>query len=206
MRLYDLKEYLHDLVSRYFQQATVIWANEVSTKPSLPLVMLRLGNLSRQSFPSEEPVEDGSVRYYGSTVDLEVQVFSKGGKIGGGYSDDTVADLNEFLLYLESPEITDELFGKDLAIDIGTPVQSIPALLGEAKNEFRAMVELTVNFTQETAGAYDLKQSEKDPEEWTPTSAGGGSIEQVSEENEFIEHIEFEEEYDGKHDRWNCKM
>ena len=192
MRLYDLKEYLHDLVSRYFQQATVIWANEVSTKPSLPLVMLRLGNLSRQSFPSEEPVEDGSVRYYGS--------------IGGGYSDDTVADLNEFLLYLESPEITDELFNKDLAIDIGTPVQSIPALLGEAKNEFRAMVELTVNFTQETAGAYDLKQSEKDPEEWTPTSAGGGSIEQVSEENEFIEHIEFEEEYDGKHDRWNCKM
>ena len=205
MRLYDLKEYLHDLVSRYFQQATVIWANEVSTKPSLPLVMLRLGNLSRQSFPSEEP-EDGSVRYYGSTIDLEIQIFSKGGKIGGGYSDDTVADLNEFLLYLESPEITDELFNKDLAIDIGTPVQSIPALLGEAKNEFRAMVELTVNFTQETAGAYDLKQSEKDPEEWTPTSAGGGSIEQVSEENEFIEHIEFEEEYDGKHDRWNCKM
>ena len=206
MRLYDLKEYLHDLVSRYFQQATVIWANEVSTKPSLPLVMLRLGNLSRQSFPSEEPVEDGSVRSYGSTIDLEIQIFSKGGKIGGGYSDDTVADLNEFLLYLESPEITDELFNKDLAIDIGTPVQSIPALLGEAKNEFRAMVELTVNFTQETAGAYDLKQSEKDPEEWTPTSAGGGSIEQVSEENEFIEHIEFEEEYDGKHDRWNCKM
>ena len=202
MRLYDLKEYLHDLVSRYFQQATVIWANEVSTKPSLPLVMLRLGNLSRQSFP----LEDGSVRYYGSTIDLEIQIFSKGGKIGGGYSDDTVADLNEFLLYLESPEITDELFNKDLAIDIGTPVQSIPALLGEAKNEFRAMVELTVNFTQETAGAYDLKQSEKDPEEWTPTSAGGGSIEQVSEENEFIEHIEFEEEYDGKHDRWNCKM
>lgn len=206
MRLYDLKEYLHDLVSRYFQQATVIWANEVSTKPSLPLVMLRLGNLSRQSFPSEEPGEDGSVRYYGSTIDLEIQIFSKGGKIGGGYSDDTVADLNEFLLYLESPEITDELFNKDLAIDIGTPVQSISALLGEAKNEFRAMVELTVNFTQETAGAYDLKQSEKDPEEWTPTSAGGGSIEQVSEENEFIEHIEFEEEYDGKHDRWNCKM
>ena len=163
MRLYDLKEYLHDLVSRYFQQATVIWANEVSTKPSLPLVMLRLGNLSRQSFPSEEPVEDGSVRYYGSTIDLEIQIFSKGGKIGGGYSDDTVADLNEFLLYLESPEITDELFNKDLAIDIGTPVQSIPALLGEAKNEFRAMVELTVNFTQETAGAYDLKQSEKNP-------------------------------------------
>ena len=88
MRLYDLKEYLHDLVSRYFQQATVIWANEVSTKPSLPLVMLRLGNLSRQSFPSEEPVEDGSVRYYGSTIDLEIQIFSKGGKIGGGYSDD----------------------------------------------------------------------------------------------------------------------
>ena len=206
MRLYDLKEYLYDLVSRYFQQATVIWANEVSTKPSLPLVMLRLGNLSRQSHPSEEPGEDGSVRDYGSTIDLEVQIFSKGGKIGGGYSDDTVADLNEFRLYLESPEITDELFNKDMAIDIGTPVQSIPALLGEAKNEFRAMVELTVNFTQETAGAYDLKQSEKDPEEWTPTSAGGGSIEQVSEENEFIEHIEFEEEYDGKHDRWNCKM
>ena len=206
MRLYDLKESLHDLVSRYFQQATVIWANEVSTKPSLPLVMLRLGNLSRQSFPSEEPVEDGSVRYYGSTVDLEVQVFSKGGKIGGGYSDDTVADLNEFLLYLESPEITDELFGKDLAIDIGTPVQSIPALLGEAKNEFRAMTELTVSFTQETTGAYGIRRPEEELEEWSPTSAGGGSHEQVSKENEIIEEVEFEEEYDGKHDRWNCKM
>ena len=70
MRLYDLKEYLHDLVSRYFQQATVIWANEVSTKPSLPLVMLRLGNLTRQSFRTEELVEVLFVWYHGSSIDL----------------------------------------------------------------------------------------------------------------------------------------
>ena len=62
MRLYDLKEYVYDLVARYFSKATIYWSNEVGTKPELPVVLLTLRNPTRQSFPSEEMEDDGPVR------------------------------------------------------------------------------------------------------------------------------------------------
>ena len=210
MRLYDLKEYVYDLVARYFSKATIYWSNEVGTKPELPVVLLTLRNPTRQSFPSEKMEDDGPVRYYSSTVTLEVDIFSKGGKMpGGGYSDDTLADMNEFLLYLDSPEITDELFANDLAVDILNPVQSVPSMLGEAKTEYRAMVELTISFTQATSGAYGLVRpvEEKeyndgiwaaakapDEENWQPTSAGGGTYDLVTRSEIMINENEVKQE------------
>ena len=209
MKLYDLKEYIYDVVTRYFAAATVYWSNEVGTKPSLPAVMLTLRNPSRQSSPMEIIGKDGPVRYYNSTVTLEVDIFSKGGKVGGGYSDDTLADLNEFLLYLDSPEITDELFASDIAVEILNPAQSVPAMLGEAQAEYRAMAELTISFMQVASGAYGIKRPKEDRQykdgswiaaeipdvaTWKTTSAGGGTYAFASADEELIEEDEIKEE------------
>lgn len=212
MKIYDLKEYIYDLVSRYFTAASVVWANEISTKPTLPLVTLRLGNLTRHPFPEESEDESGPVRYYPANIILEVNIFSCGGAMEGGYSDDTAADMNEFLLYLESPDITDELFGNGLDMQPGT-VQPIPALLGESKFEFRTMVEIDISFTQRTAGACGVKRSPEElaykgdgfwaaaeaptEEDWKPTSAGGGTYEIAVEQIEYIETAEIEEKKEG---------
>ena len=209
MRIYDLKEYVYDLVARYFVQANICWSSETSTKQTLPLVMLTFRNLNRHPYPAENIGEDELVKCYPSSITLEVDIFSKGGKTAGGYSDDTLADMNEFLLYLESPEITDELFMNNLDIQTTGPAQAIPQLLGEAKNEFRSMVELTVSFTQYAAGAYGIKKPKEElqykgsgiwavadsveEEEWKPTSAGGGTYGFATEENEIITNAEAKE-------------
>lgn len=209
MRIYDLKEYIYDVTARYFANANVCWANEVSTKPGLPLVMLALRNPTRHPFPVEMEGKNEHVRCYPSSITLEVNIFSKGGKKGGGYSDDASADMNEFLLYLDSPEITDELFMNNLDIQENGPVQSIPQLLGETKYEFRAMAELTINYTQYTSGAYGIKKPEEEreykgsgiwaaaetmgEEDWRPTSAGGGTYVLATEETETIHNAEIKE-------------
>lgn len=209
MRIYDLKEYIYDVVAGYFTEANVCWVNEVGTKPELPLVMLALRNLTRHPYPAETDGEQERIRCYPSSVMLEVNIFSKGGKVGDGYSDDTVADMNEFLLYLDSPEITDELFVNNLEIRENGPIQSIPQLLGEAKYEFRAMAELTVSFVQYTSGAYGVKRPKEEREykgagiwaaaenveekDWRTTSAGGGTYYFSSEENEIISQTDIKE-------------
>lgn len=208
MRIYDLKEYVYDLVSRYFAKANICWSNETGTKQQLPLVMLTFRNLNRHPYPSEDLGEDELVESYPSSITLEVDIFSKGGK-ACGYSDDTLADMNEFLFYLESPEITDELFANNLEIQAMGPVQAIPQLIGESKYEYRSMVELAVNFTQYAAGAYGIKRPKEElqykgsgiwavadsaeEETWTPTSAGGGTYGFAAEENEIITSVEVKE-------------
>lgn len=209
MRAYDLKEYIYDLVSGYFTAANVCWSNEVSTKQALPLVLLTFRNLNRHPYPAENDGEEESVRCYPSSITLEVDIFSKGGNVAGGYSDDTLADMNEFLLYLESSEVLDELFTNNLDIQVIGPVQPVSQLLGEAKYEFRSMVELNVSFTQYTAGAYGIKKPKEElkyqgsgiwavaeaitEESWKPTSAGGGTYEFATEENEIISNAVTEE-------------
>lgn len=209
MRLYDLKEYLFDLVSNYFTHANVVWTNEVSKKPALPAVTLTLRNPRKASFPMIVDGRNDEIRAYQCSATLEINIFSKGGKVGGGYSDDTMADMMDFLLYLSSPEILDEMCAANICIDEGN-VQPIPTLLGESKTEFRTMAELDVHYIQLASGAYGVKvpPEEKvyagngiwkpaspveDESEWKPTSAGGGAYDYVSTSTEIIEEAETEE-------------
>ena len=207
MRLYDLKEYLYDLVSGYFVHTAVCWSNEISTKPTPPVVLLTLRNLHRHPYALLEDGEDEKVHGYPSTVTLEINLFSTGDQVNGGYSDNTMADLNEFLLYLNSPNMTDHLYTCDITIETND-VLPVSQLLGEAKYEFRAMTELQIDFTQHAAGGYGVRRPAEEleyrdhewvppkrpsKEEWTPTSSGGGLYEYGQDEEGYIETVETKE-------------
>lgn len=188
MRIYDLREYIYDVCCRYFKGANVMWAGETQPKQKLPLVMLSLRNLSVPHHANIETVKEEIVRYYQSEIMLEVNVFSAPG-IGG--HNDTVPDMYEFIKYLNSDEIVDELFANDISITLAGSIQNASQFLG-IDTEYRAMAEFTVGFCQLSTGAYgiSLPSMEKrydtasgiwavkesvPEEEWKPTTAGGGS-------------------------------
>ena len=196
MRLYDLKEYVRTLVHSYFQNATITWANEVSIKKKPPQITLQLSNIRRTTHPIDEDQNSGEIiRYYPSTALLTINSFIIGKGAANESPDNTaVADLNEFLNYIDSPEMVDVLFQVGLSFSIASPVQDIPRLLGTTHYEYRAMVEFQIDFTQELAGSYSLGHpaSEKAfdtetetwvesipvrEEDWEPTASGGGSYE-----------------------------
>lgn len=203
MRVYDLREYLFDLVRQYFQNARVIWLNEVQAKKKLPMVTLAFRNISAASFPATEIVGEEIVEYYPSTALLEVNTFLSA---NGDGRNDAAADLQEFMHYLGSPQITDELFLNDISIIQNGSIQDIPQFLG-MEREYHAMVEMTVGFCQLVTGQYGISRPEdekrydtdtgiwavrlKEPEaDWRPTTSGGGNYELESLGNYDIAETE----------------
>ena len=200
MRIYDLREYIFDVVGRYFTHARVVWSDEVKEKPRLPMVMLTFRNLSTTTFSetvvlkkSEDGIEDDGaavVHFFPSSVALEVNNFTK--RDGSGRNN-ALPDLYEFVKFLNSDEIVDKMFADDISIVQNGPIQPVSMVFGQ-DHEYRAMAEFTVNFTQISAGAYgimhpdnelvyDCKAQEWRPyipeteNDWKPTSSGGGDYE-----------------------------
>ncbi len=195
MRLYDLKEYVYTLVHSYFQNAIITWANEVSIKKNPPQITLQLSNIRRSANPIDENQNGEIIRYYPSSAMLTINSFIIGKGAANESPDNTaVADLNEFLNYIDSPEMVDVLYQAGLSFSIAGPVQDIPRLLGTTHYEYRAMVEFQIDFTQEVAGMYNIGHSSSEKvfdtetetwvestpvpkEDWEPTASGGGSYE-----------------------------
>jgi len=211
MRPYELKKYIWTLVHDYFQAATVIWSSEVSTKPKLPTVMLRLSNMRMGTFAVEAFLDGEIVWQHPSSAILEINVFTAGAAVGAIAMDNTaLADLNEFCKYIGSSEMTDILAMNDLAFTVNGPVNDIPKLLGTIDYEYRAMVEYQVDFTQTVSGLYSLNRpgnelswnqetgeweppEELDKDHWKPTASGGGTYELTHAEQHSIETIDIKE-------------
>lgn len=212
MRLYDLKEYVLTLVHSYFQNATITWANEVSIKKKPPQITLQLNNIRRSTHQIDENRNNGEIiRCYPSTVMLTINSYITGkGAINESPGNTAVADLNEFLNYIDSPEMVDVLYQAGLSFSIASPVQDIPRLLGTTHYEYRAMVEFQIDFTQEVAGMYSIGHpaSEKvfdtetetwvesipvPKEDWEPTASGGGNYEMENAPLMSFDIVELEE-------------
>ena len=71
MKLYDLREYLYDVVKRYFQAANVVWAGETQPKQPYPLVMMSLRNLTVSTQPNTESTEDEIIRLIDAIVECK---------------------------------------------------------------------------------------------------------------------------------------
>jgi len=212
MRLYDLKKYIWKLVHDYFQDATVIWFSEGSTKPKLPTVMLRLSGIRKATYPTEAFLDGETVWQYPSSVILEINVFTAGDDVGASALDNNaLADLNEFCKYIESPEQTDILAANDLSFTATNQILDIPKLLGTTDYEYRAMVEYQVDFTQTVSGLYSLNRpsSEQsfnqktgeweepeypDQDDWKPTASGGGTYGLTHAEQQSIDTIDVKNE------------
>lgn len=186
MKMDDLESIIYDLAAEFFEEATVIWAEQVNTKPDLPYVTLKTGNINRNRFPLEI---DGN-RYYLCNTILEVNLYTKGKavtvaeNVTGNYANTAASDLQDFFNYLESEEIVDRLAAHGLDISLEPPVRDLTNLQNDSKYRYRAMAEAMVSFAQEANGAYGIFGN---PEH---NSSGGGSEKMVSEPIYPIEKVE----------------
>lgn len=191
MNLAEVKERLYDLTSKFFYGATIIWTEQINTKPPLPYVTLKCGNINRNAFP----VVDGDARrtYHEKTI-LEVNLFTKGQPITigegitGNYVNTATSDLMEFANFLESEEMTDVIAGYGMDVTLMPPVRDLTDLQNDSKYRYRAMAEFAVSFTQEASGPYGIGGMPM-----IPNSSGGGKKDMVEAESHAIESIEIEE-------------
>lgn len=195
MNLAMVKEVLYDIASMFFQGASVIWAEQMNTKPVPPYVTLKVSNMNRTHFPLIG--EDGN-RYYPCSTTMEINLYTKGKPITrqenatGNFMNTAVSDLNDFFQFVESDEITDLLAEKGMEVSLIPPIRDLTALENDSRYRYRSMAEATVSFPQEANGPYGVGGMLD-----VPNYSGGGMAEMAEAKSSVIESIEMEESNEG---------
>lgn len=191
MNLAEVKERLFDLTELFFKGATVIWSEQINTKPPLPYVTLKCGGVNRTSFP----VDDGDGRrVYQAKTTWEVNLYTKGQPITvgegvtGNYANTAVSDLTEFTIFLDSESIVDIIAGYGMDVTLIPPVRDLTNLQNDSKYRYRAMAEFSVSYVQEADGPYGTGSMPL-----VPNSSGGGTKEMADAVAETIEEVEITE-------------
>lgn len=187
MNLAEVKEKLYELTDSFFKGATVIWSEQINTKPPLPYITLKCSGVNKTSFP----VKDGDGRrVYQANTTWEVNLFTKGQPITvtkgvtGNYANTAVSDLTEFTNYIDSEEMVDRIAGHGMDVMLMPPVRDLTNLQNDSTYRYRAMAEFTVSYVQEADGPYGMGGMPI-----IPNSSGGG-IKEMDIVDEIIETVE----------------
>lgn len=195
MNMENVESVIYDVTAEFFQGATVIWSEQVNTKPDLPYVTLKTGNINRTRFPVED---DNGNRFYPSSTMLEINLYTKGKavtvaeNVTGNYANTAASDLQDFFNFLDSEAIVDKLASYGMDISLEPPVRDLTNLQNDSKYRYRAMAEATVSFSQDANGYYGIGGMD------VPNASGGGTAEMADATTDDIEEVEITEvPYEG---------
>ncbi len=198
MKLSQVRKRLYEITKMFFKEATVIWAEQVATKPPLPYVTIKTGSISKPLFPCVD--EETNERYYPCSTIAEVNLYTKGKpvKVGenttGNYENTALDDMMEFVEFLESDAVIDIIAGYDLDIQLMPPVRDVSELMNDAKYRYRSMAEFTISYMEKVTGRYGVSNNPL-----IPNSSGGGTKDFAEAELYVIEDVEIKEETENEH-------
>lgn len=196
MNLGEIKRLLYEAVLRYHPKAAIVWEKTKGVTPRPPYITLGYHNLNRALFTLSD--DDGIHRYYNYSLTFEVNLYTDGRELTedgegiGAYENTAVEDLEEFVRFLDSEEMTDELARHGVTILVEPPIRDLSELIGDIRFQYRAMAEFTVSFMGASDGRYGISGNKV-----VPNPSGGGTIEMAEAVDEFIEEAEINEE-EGK--------
>ena len=194
MALEDVKSMIYDITAEFFCGATVIWAEQINTKPETPYITLKLGGIRKTLFPLINEDE----RAYSCSTTLEVNLYTKGKaitvaeRVTGNYINTATSDLFDYFSFIESDAIVDRLAAYGLDITLEPPIRDLTALQNDSKYRYRAMAEATVSFIQNANGPYGVGGRT------LPNASGGGTVEMSNTITDIIEEADIKEKnYEG---------
>ena len=196
MNFGEVKQLLYETVVRYHPGAMVVWEKVGGVTPMPPYITIGYSNLIRSQFP----MSDGERvhRYYNYSFRFEINLYTVGKPIKDDsdktiyYENTAVEDMEEFVRFLESEAITDELAEKDVTVVFDPPIRDLSELIDDTKFNYRSMEELTVTFAGLADGEYGVLGNTL-----VPNSSGGGLQEFTEAETGIIEEVEIGEITEG---------
>ncbi len=193
MEIPELRDALLDIVSSFFTETEVIWAEQQqAVKPVLPFVMIKLNGIS--SARSAIIPSDSSDQYCKpAATKFEVQLFTQG-KLhrGDGYTENTAsADMMDLIWYMDSQTIIDKCDHLDISIERSGDIIETTQLV-DNQYEYRAMQEFDVRFTTSRCGRACI--SPEAGKASFPNSSGGGTEQMASELTGTIEKVTINKE------------
>lgn len=187
-----LRQRLYEVVSQFFAKATVIWVEQINTKPSEPYVTLKLGGSKGTLFGCD----DNGLKYRTEKTTLEVNLYTKGrqrivnGKKLTNYVNTAVSDMIDFMDYMDSLEVVDGLAKDGIsALPKDGNVNDLSAIDHETQHQYRAMVEFDVTFVRVSGGKYGTSLMDE------ATNSSGGGSEELQQPISEIAKVEINKEW-----------
>lgn len=185
--LTEARERLYDVVEMFFGGVSIIWTEQINTRPEPPYVTLKTGGIKKAVFPI---IDDGK-RFYQCETTVEINLYTRGKpqKVGekttGNYINTATSDLMDFVTFLESEPITDTLASDGLCVMTQGPVRDLTGLHDGGQYRYRAMAEFSVTFALPADGRYGVSGDRE-----LPNPSGGGTAQMAETADEFIEDAE----------------
>lgn len=195
MNLLTAKEAICEVTEMFFKGASVIWTEQMNTKPPLPYITLKMGGVSKSTFPV---IDEEDNRYYPCKATLEVNLYTKGKPVviekgvTGNYENTATSDMLDFFKFLESDIMVDILAGKGIDVMLMPPVRDLTDLQNDRSYRYRSMAEATVSWSEDADGPYGIGG------QLIPNSSGGGSSEMAEAMIDEITEITISETEGGK--------
>ena len=142
----EAKNLVYELLRLFFAGAAVTFSKQSNTvRPSAPLVTLTTVSLKRPLYPPQKIVDGIPVYTKGAPVDTDP-----------GYlmpmENTALSDLTEFSNFLGSEYVVNWCHRHDVALSPLGDVQDTTALINDTAFEFRATLQLEMDFTQKAVG------------------------------------------------------
>ncbi len=207
MNANKLRKLLRDIVQMYFAKATVLWSEGRNTQPKKPYITLKMASAGRDTHYTYEDDNGNPCGFISSKARLEVNLFTNGlikliPNASPLFINTAVGDLEDFCNFVTSDKVMDICDEHNITIMQSGDVMDVTALLDGVEHEYRAMVELEVDYVQEVKGAYGVSadsngssgDGEEKPSKFVPTPSGGRTEEQVNTEIGYFVEVETESE------------
>lgn len=204
MTVNNLKKIFYSRTKAYWENATVAWGNTKKVKPNAPLVILRLGTVSRAVQPITQMINGIVFSAYPSDVPIQIDLFTKGQTVNvefDEYSENTALnDLLDFVNFMDSVSTIEWSNKNNISVSLLNGVRDLSDVLNGNQWQYRAMCELQVAFTQWAAEYHGILNEasiifEKGlpvdviRENWKQTASGGGTKTLADESTGFFEEV-----------------
>lgn len=196
MTALETQRMVYNLVTGFFTGASVQFGRQRGVKPKLPAVIITVGPEQRSTHPMWEFVDGVPVARYTTNQKFTIDLFTSGSPLTDvpeGFTapneNTAVSDLQDFLNYLDSPVGRGILHKADMSILTDSQVQDVSAFVDDVDVDYRARVELSIDYIQSTAGAYGFRNSAVGTK---TNGSGGGSYEMASAETGYFEVVDID--------------
>lgn len=202
MTVGEARKYLLDLTANYFGDGHVFFAENKMVQRAAPYITVKFSDINigwsknREYDPGLGCFRD----FWEASTKAEVNLYTAGKNIAGVaqapvYENTALEDMSEFIKYLDSETIQDDIDAHDINISLSGGIRDLSYLVNDSTYRFRVMAEFSVTFTDSAYGKFGQCGIE------LPNPSGGGN-EDMAVHEESIEQIEIQEEKDGSFKRY----
>lgn len=178
MTIDKAQQKVYEIVRDFYGADYVTWAGAKVTRPPTPYITIQFLDAKRDQFPVKQMDGENWVTYMDVSCPVDINLYTKGATVTGegtdiAYGNTALSDLSYFADYICSDAITEDT--DEMTILIEQQPKDMSALLKESQYQYRAMMQLRVNFKTATYGRYGMNGRTM------PDASGGGNENMVTD-------------------------